>query len=617
MSDVQKKPGRVRRFFGGLMRFLTVLRVTLMNLLFVVMIVLLIKLFSGTELPDIPDRGALILNPNGYFVEQHSLVDPLAHFWGTDDTQEHEIVVHDVIRAIDHAIADERITSLVMELDGLSGASLSQLQEVAMAVARFRASGKPVIAVGDNYSQNQYWLATQADEIYIHPMGAVLLQGYSVYRNYFHQALDKLAVDFHVFRVGEFKSAVEPYIRDDMSEAAKISNLAWLSDLWSDYIVSVTSRRKLPGDAVTTYINTMDTQLQGVQGSTAKAAVAAGLVDAMKSRDEANDYLAERVGGKNEDGLYYGVGFETYLWMADKAHPLSTGDAVVGIIVAEGNIVDGYQPPGTIGGDSLAELIRDARNDDRVKSVLLRINSGGGSAFASEIIRRELELLRAAGKPLVVSMSSVAASGGYWIAAQADEIWAMPTTLTGSIGIFGALPTLDRALGKLGVNTDGVGTTELAGSLRIDRPLNPTVAAVLQSSIEYGYQQFLALVADGRDMSVDDVDKIASGRVWSGKQAMSLGLVDHLGGLQPALAAAAQLAGLSADDYEYLELPLSPREQILQTLGLVIQPLTAQFSTQISELGSWLNPLASVLKQWQWMNDPKGMYAYCSFCLAP
>lgn len=613
--DQNKKPGLLRRFFRRLGQLLTGLRILLSNLLFLAVIVIIIGLFSSAELPSIPDQGALVLNPQGSIVEQRSFNDPFIRFMGRSDPEQHEILLQDVIDSIKLAADDQRINTLVLELDGMVHGGISKLQEVNLAVEQFRSRGKKVIAVADSYTQDQYWLAAQADEVYLHPMGAILLQGYSVYRNYFKQALDKLAIDFHVFRVGQFKSAVEPFIRDDMSAEAKTANLAWLNRLWGEYTSAVTARRKLPADGIDQFINTMDQQLAAAGGSTARAALAAGLVDGIQSREASNQYLAELVGGVDEDGLYKGIGFESYLWLRQRELGVQTqSENVVGVIVAEGNIVDGVQPPGMIGGDSLAQQIRSARTDSQIKAVVLRINSGGGSAFASEIIRSELELLRRAGKPLVVSMSSVAASGGYWIASLADEIWAMPTTLTGSIGIFGAFPTLDKSLAKLGVTTDGVGTTELAGGLRLDRPLHPVAASVIQSSIEYGYQQFLQIVADGRSMDINEVAKIASGRVWAGSQAKELGLVDQLGGLDQAVASAARLAGLDDFDEQVLELPLTPAEQILRTLSGVMAKAQAGWILQVNSL---VNPLLSQLGNYSWLNDPRGVYLYCQICTAP
>jgi protease-4 len=334
-----------------------------------------------------------------------------------------------------------------------------------------------------------------------------------------------------------------------------------------------------------------------------------------------NRYLIDLVGVEDEDGDYQAIGYQRYLWLRNIELPDDEADAAVGLIVASGNIMDGAQPPGTIGGDSLAELIREARRDDMVESVVLRVDSGGGSAFASEVIRQELKLLQQEGKPLVISMGSMAASGGYWIAAPADEIWATPTTLTGSIGIFGVFPTIDKTLAKLGINSDGVGTTDLAGAVQIDRPLSPVAERAIQSTLEHGYSSFLDVVAEGREMSKDQVEEIAQGRVWSGRDAQRLGLVDKLGGLEQAIAAAAALADLQDYEVRLIEQPMSPQEQLLKELmgGEVVAMLLGNDRQRqvISRLQNWMAPFSSSLKFLQSMNDPQGLYVHCTACVAP
>lgn len=609
----EKKLGFIRRSFRLMGRIVGWLRVALVNLFFLLSIVMLAVLLSSGELPSIPEKGALILNPQGVVVDQLSFSDPLKNLMGESNPEDQETLLQDMIDAILLAKDDKRITSLVMELDFLAHAGISKMQEIAVALEQFRASGKKIIAVGDYFTQDQYWLAAQADEVYMHPMGAVFMEGYGLYRNYFKNALDKLQVNFHVFRVGEYKSALEPFIRQDMSAEAKEANLAWLNVLWQQYVQGVAERRDLRPDDINGYINGIDKLLAQYQGNTATAAMAAGLVDGLKTRDESSRYLAKVVGAVNEEGIYEGVGFERYLWVKNYENHKEKVEKQIGIIVAQGMIVDGEQPAGTIGGDSLAKLIRQASQESDVKAVVLRIDSGGGSAFASEVIRSELQLLKDAGKPLVVSMGSMAASGGYWIASPADEIWATPTTLTGSIGIFGAFPTLEKTYDKLGINTDGVGTTLLAGAMRVDRPLQPLAEKAIQSSIEHGYRRFIEIVAEGRDMTKADVQQVAEGRVWSGVDAQQLGLVDQLGGLDDAVESAARLASLENYDRQIIELPLSPREKILKQLTGVWSPSMPVFS----QLDRWLSPFIERLSFWQKMNDPKGVYLYCSDCLAP
>ena len=463
-----------------------------------------------------------------------------------------------------------------------------------------------------SYDQDSYLLAANADRVLVHNMGGVSIEGFSVVRNYLRDALEKLKVTIHVFKVGSYKSAVEPLLRNDMSEEAREANRGWLEPLWDLYRDRIVAARNITVNDFDYYVNNIDRVLAGSGGDAAQAALDYGLVDGIVSRPTLSNMMAEQVGW-DEDGYFNQVYYRNYLRFK-RAVNLPNNDAGVGVIIASGNIVDGDQPPGTIGGDSLARLVRQARLDNKLKALVLRVDSGGGSAFASEVIRAELEALQQAGKPLVVSMSSMAASGGYWIAAGADEIWASPATLTGSIGIFGAFPTAERLLEDLGVHTDGIGTTAVAGKLRVDRPLDPIVARAIQRGIEHGYQRFINVVAEGRGKLPEQVKPIAEGRVWSGMDAHELGLVDRLGGLDGAITSAAQLAGLSDDSHRVLRLPLSPEEELLRWImeaGVVSsQWLPASVSTLLQQ---WLPSV----KAMPVLNDPRGVYAQCLLCAAP
>jgi protease-4 len=399
-------------------------------------------------------------------------------------------------------------------------------------------------------------------------MGHVWLDGYGIFRSYFKEALDKLLINFHVFRVGAYKSAMEPFMRNDMSEEAKEANSAFLNVVWQVYKDNIADLRDLAPADLDTYVNGLDNLLAQYDGDAAVLALSYGLVDGLKTRDALRDELIELVGrDEKKKDRFKQVGFTPYLnSIRPKLAQKSVGPAAIGIITAKGVILDGKQPPGRIGSDSLSILLREARQDDTVRAVVLRIDSGGGSALASEIIRREIELTRTAGKPVVVSMGSVAASGGYWIAVAADEIWAAPTTVTGSIGIFAAFPTFDQAFDHLGINSDGVATTRMAGAFDPTRPLNPLLAGVIEQSILRGYQRFIDRVAQGRQMPAEAVDKIAQGRIWSGKDAQAIGLVDQLGGLEEAIESAAHRANLDEYAIKYIETPLTTRQQILRKL---------------------------------------------------
>ena len=363
----EKRPGIIRRSYSRLMKIISALRLLVINVVFLVIISVLIIALSSAKLPSIPAKGALLLNIQGSLVDQKNYIDPLTSLMGKDDPAQQEVLVQDVIDALMKAKDDERITSLVLSLDDMYSGGISKMQEITPALQAFRASGKKIIAIGDNYSQDQYWLAAQADEVYMHPMGGVMISGYGLYRSYFKAALDKLDINFHVFRVGEYKSAMEPYVRNDMSNEAKQANLVWLGNLWQNYTKGITERRGLASSVIDDYINGIDDLLDEYQGDTASAAIATGLIDGIKTRDEMNAYLVDVVGVEDEDGYYQAIGFEKYLWLSQLEPTATVSDKKVGVIVAAGNILDGDHPAGVIGGDTLSWLIRDARLDDSVK----------------------------------------------------------------------------------------------------------------------------------------------------------------------------------------------------------------------------------------------------------
>lgn len=610
-----KKRGLLTRLLLAIWHLVDGARRLVINLLFVVIVAIVVIAIYSKPLLEVPQGGALVLTPAGALVDQLSFVDPLTGFLGNNELPL-ETLQADLVRAIDGAAGDPRISMLVLQLDALQGAGLSKMQELAQALQRFRAAGKRIVAIGDSYTQDQYWLAAQADQIFINPMGQVLLQGYGVYPQYFRDALDKLSIDFHIFRVGTYKAAVEPLIRNDMSEASKENNRRWLDALWQQYREAVIAQRDVTAEQLDRYVNQIDEVFAEYGGDAARAALAHKLVDGIKSRDQLNQWLVEQVGA-DEDGYFLGIDYRDYLSATRHLRVPGAQSDAVGLIVAQGMILDGEQNPGQIGGDTLAALIRQARQDERIKALVLRIDSEGGSAFASEIIRQELLALHAAGKPLVVSMGSVAASGGYWIAADADQVWATPATITGSIGIFGAFPTAQRALDKLGIHTDGVGTTTVADAFRIDRPLDPVVARAIQSNIERGYQQFLGVVASGRDLSLAQVDAIGQGRVWAGSDAREIGLVDQLGTLHDALRAAEQLAGLPQGEPRLIEPAMTPQQLLLQQLVSGADALLARVAERgpLALAASQLPP--GLVRELKWMaqlNDPRATYLLCSGC---
>src|SRR5580692_2060198 len=540
----------------------------------VLQLILLLVIFGfvlaalHTSIPSVPRSAALVVAPEGELVEQLSS-DPLRRSLGqASGGPAPETLLRDVIDAIESARSDSRIKLIELDLGNLSSSGLSKLQEIGAALRDFRAAGKRVVAVGDSLDQSQYYLAAQAGEVYLDPLGLVYIDGFSYYRMFLKDAIDKLGVDVNVFRAGTFKSYTDQFSRSDMAPSEREESGVWLNSLWSSYTQDVTRARSLKPSALDDYVNEAPAALAAVNGDAAKLALQRGLVTALKSRRQVADELKGLVGEDPDNHSFYAIGITQYLAAVRAKRALKgKSDAKVGIVVAAGEILDGHQPPGKIGGDSTADLLRQARYDNAVKAVVLRVDSPGGSMFASELILREVQALRKAGKPVVVSMSTYAASGGYYISAAANQIFASPTTLTGSIGVFSVVPTFQRTLEKLGVKVDGLGTTPLAGDMRLDRALTPANRQMLQTAVDHAYAEFLRRVGEGRKKPVADVDKIAQGRVWAGIDAQRIGLVDHLGGLKDATDAAAKLAQLGADyDVDYIETELNLREQLLMQI---------------------------------------------------
>jgi len=606
-------------FFGLIWRILEGIRKVL-HLALLLLIFGFVLAALHTSIPSVPRSAALIVAPQGELVEQIS-GDPVRRAFGeASGGPAPETLLRDVTEAIAAAKADSRIKLIVLDLDELEPSGLSKLQEISAALRDFRASGKRVIAAGDSFSQSQYYLAAQAGEVYLDPMGEVSVNGFSYYRMYYKDAIEKLSVDLNVFRAGTFKSYTDQFSRNDMAPSEREETSVWLESLWNAYTQDVTHARSLPAGALKDYITAQPGSLQAVNGDMAKMALQRGLVTALKSRRQVADDLKGLVGENEDNHSFNSIGMNQYLAaMRSKRVLKSKSDAKVGIVVASGEIFDGHQMPGNIGGESTSNLLREARYDNAVKAVVLRVDSPGGSEFASEKILREVQALRKAGKPVVVSMSTYAASGGYYIAAAANQIFASPTTITGSIGVFSYIPTFQRTLEKLGIKVDGIGTTPLAGDLRIDRALGPATKQLLQASVDHAYAQFVRRVADGRKKSVEDIDKIAQGRVWAGLDAQRIGLVDHLGGLKDATDAAAKLAQLGADyDVDYIEPDLSLREELLMQIRSQTVRLgqLAGVFPQRNEVERILDPLLEQARAITKLKDPRGLYSYC-WCREP
>lgn len=602
--------------FKGIWKAITFVRLALMNLIFLVMIAVFYFAFTytGEGQPTVDKESALVMNLSGPIVEQRRYVNPMDSVAGSILGNEipKENVLFDIVDTIRYAKDDPKVSGLVLALRDMPETNLTKLRYIAKALNEFKTSGKPVYAVGDFYNQSQYYLASYADKVFLAPDGGVLIKGYSSYSMYYKTLLEKLDVSTHVFRVGTYKSAIEPFIRDDMSDAAKESATRWITQLWSAFVDDVATNRKIDAKVLNPTMDELLAEMKSVDGDLAQLAVKMGLVDELATRQDVRKLFAKEFGSDGKDS-YNAIGYYDYL--ATMRPNLTPSENDIAVVVASGTIMDGQQPRGTVGGDTVASLLRQARNDDKVKAVVLRVDSPGGSAFASEVIRNEVEALKEAGKPVVVSMSSLAASGGYWISMSADKIVAQPTTLTGSIGIFSVITTFEKGFNKLGISTDGVGTSPFSGD-GITTGLSTGASEAFQLGIEHGYKRFISLVGSNRDMSLDEVDKVAQGRVWTGQDALSFGLVDQMGDFDDAVKLAAKLAEVESYEIYWVEEPLSPTEQFIQEFMNQVKVSLGIDAT--SFLPKSLQPVAQQFEQdasmMQSFNDPKGQYAFCLNC---
>lgn len=547
----------LRALLAKIWRVLNGVRIVLLNIIFFSILIIVIAVMSqGEDLPTVPEDGMLVLNLHGVLVEEETYVDPFDRFFQealSNGVSIPEVHLYELLSALEKATEDERIGGIVLDLRYFLGGGLNKMLLVGDQLNAFRATGRPVIAIGDYYTQNQYFLASHADSIYLNPMGAVALDGFHYYQMYYKNLLENLKITPHIFQVGQYKSAVEPFMRDDMSDEAREANEAWLNEQWTLFLNGIQRNRNLDPQITSGQLDDYMALMERADHNQANLAIQANLVDALYSRQEMRDQLIELAGLDTGTNSYRYITLNDYqrVLQADVNPMLEAMDPrpEVAVIVGRGVIMDGSRPAGEIGGDSLATQLRDARNDDDVKAVVLRIDSPGGSAFASEVIRQEVLELRKAGKPVIASMSSTAASGGYWIAAGADEIIATPSTITGSIGVFGMLMTFEDSLDYIGINTDGLSTTELP-YLNLGKTLDAATEHMVQASVEQIYTEFLELVADARNMTPAAVHEIAQGRVWTGQAALDLGLVDALGEVDLAIARAANLAGLEQDEFK-------------------------------------------------------------------
>lgn len=521
-------------------------------------------LLSSAKPATVPNGAALVLAMDGALVDQASETSPFNAAAGNVAA---EIQVRDVVHAIDHAAKDDRIKAIVLELDGFMGGGQANIATVDDALTRFRKSGKPVHAWATAYSDDSWLLAAAASKIWLNPMGGVIITGPGGSRLYFAKALEKLQVDVNVFRVGTYKSFVEPFTRTAASPEAKAADQALAGSLWGNWLAD--AKRLRPKADVPAYIAQLPQRLGKFGGDSAKTALDAGLVDQLGSRDEFDAAMIELAGEDelSDWGHYTGVTLDNYLSATRK--PLGERGDAVGVVYVTGNIVDGDAPRGTAGSATIRQALEEAlaKNDD-IKALVVRVDSGGGSVTASEEIRAALLAAKADGLPVIASFGPVAASGGYWVGTAADEIYAQPSTITGSIGVFAILPSFPRALADLGITSDGVKTTPYSGEPDVVAGLSPQVSQVLQMGVENTYRRFLTLVATARKLPLAEVDRIAQGRVWAGTQAKELKLVDKFGGLDAAVAAAAAKAGLKGEIRVVdIEKPVPAWQRALEGLG--------------------------------------------------
>lgn len=610
----------IKQLCCKLFQFINFIRLFILNILFIAIIALLVvTLNEEQEAPQIVQNSYLQLNLNGDLVEQKKILNLSQQLSQQLSNNEQDIpqefVVQDVIKTIQHAQHNPKITGLILQLNGLKSASLNQLSDIGQAINAFKSEGKVVVAFSDNYSQTQYYLASYADTISLPPNGMVALQGFAVNRLYFKDLLDKLLVTPHIFKVGTYKSFVEPFTETKMSAYSKAANKHWLDQLWQGYIDSVLLQRKdnerLSVQSINPTLKQLTDALQAVHGDTAQYAFTAGLVDDLSFYDQFLVNLRNKAIEKSN--RFNIVDYQVYAATLPPLYSVTGSENQIAVIYGTGEIISGRSDSTSIADKSFNALLKRALNDSRIKAVVIRLDTPGGSAFASENIRQQVLALKMAGKKVVVSMASVTASGGYWIAASADKIVASPSTLTGSIGIFGMFATIDKSLNKLGIYQDGVSTNALS-NLSITQPLSPELAELFQLSVENGYANFLSIVSGGRKMTIAEVDKVAQGRVWTGLDGYKNGLVDELGNLQDAIELAAKLASLTEFDVIAIKPEVSPKQEFINNLFsdvVTLLPNSLGHQSSLISLFTSIENQADLLLR---LNDPQSRFVYCTVC---
>ena len=597
------------------------IRDLVMNVVFLGFVLLLMAIISfssgGKKSITLTEEGGLLLNLDGYLADNRDETlrwqDALSELNG--EYVARKISTFDVVSAIEYAQQDPQIKGLVLDLNHFEGADLPALDFIGATINRFKESGKPVIAYADNYTQGQYYLASFANEIYLNTIGQVDIHGLAQENLYFKDMLDKLAVMPHIFRVGTYKSAVEPFLRNDMSAEAKANMQRWLGEMWNNYVLSVSENRKIKKDNVLLNAKQYLSDLKALKGNSTAYAQQRGLVTDIVTRLDLDKKLTALF-GKGSDEKANLIELDDYLsQLPDRLEHYNILNKIA-VVNVEGTIIDGESDDENAGGDTIARILRKAHDDNSVKAVVLRVNSPGGSAFASEIIRQETENLQKIGKPVIVSMGAMAASGGYWISSTADYIIADANTITGSIGIFAMFPTFENSIKKIGVSADGVSTTELANTSAFS-PLAKPVQDIYQTEIEHGYDRFLEIVSKGRQLSKTQVDKLAQGQVWLGSDAFQNGLVDEIGSFNEAVNKAEQLVNQRQDtavqDFS-VEWFTDDNVSLISTLLRDTKKGTQEQLVKWLDLPAPIQKLQKELNVLTKFNDPKGQYLYCLNC---
>ena len=585
--------------------------------IFVVLLFISLSIIGGLFPSDddpIEEGAILNLNIKGALVEELSQSDferAFSQFSGESQT---ETLITDVIRVIRHAKDNEDISTLLISTDDFSGGSSTKLELIAKEITEFKTSGKKVIAYStQGYGTAQYYLAAFADEVHLHDYTAVFIDGYRRVRTYYKSFFDKFLIDANVFKVGEYKAFVEPYFRDDMSDEAKGNVIEWITVLWDGYLDQVSEARGISNESLKYFIDNPGLAAMQSAGDFAKAAIEYGIIDQLSNRREFRDYLYSIAPGEEDDEINI-VGMNAYMNSVEMEPIFEESESNVGVIIAKGSIVDGSAGPGSIAGDDFVKIIRKAYNDESVKALVLRVDSGGGSAYASEVIADELEKFKNSGRPIIASMGGVAASGGYYISTPADKILAERHTITGSIGVGGFLPTFERALEYIGINEDGVSTVDITTS--VAESLTEKDKALLQMGTDLVYDKFIAKVADNRGVTKEEIDQIARGKVWIGSKALEIGLVDEIAGIDRAIELAAELAEI---DEELLGVKRINRDSDLDSFfagmmakitSSIIKITGLDFLYKKNEL---LDGIEESLHELSMMNDPNGIYMKC-FC---